>query len=74
MFQCHNLRRTSQRAFAAFQTVGIEIAYFLAARVVGRELHRTDAGTVPALHLTGTRYVDVRKGLGQRCLLGGYPA
>ena len=74
MFQCHNLRRAGQCAFAAFQTVGIEIAYFLAATVIGGELHRTDAGTALALHLTGTRYVDVRKGLWQWCILWSHPA
>lgn len=74
MFQCHNLRRAGQRTLTTFQTVWIEIAYFLAATVVGRELHRTDSGTILTLHLTGTRNMDVRKGLGQWCLLWSYPA
>ena len=74
MLQCHHIRRAGQCAFAAFQTVGIEIAYFLAATVIGGELHRTDAGTALALHLTGTRYVDVRKGLWQWCILWSHPA
>ena len=51
----------------------MQIADDLAARVVGRELHRADAGALLALHLTGTRYVDVREGLGQWSLLRCYP-
>ena len=41
----------------------MQIADDLAARVVGRELHRADAGALLAFHLTGTRHVDVREGL-----------
>ena len=52
----------------------MQIARLLTATVIGRELHRTDAGTTLTLHLTGTRYVDVRKGLGQRSLLWSHPA
>ena len=74
MFQCHNLRRAGQCAFAALDAVGMQIARLLTATVIGRELHRTDAGTVLTPHLTGTRYVDVRKGLGQWCLLWSHPA
>jgi len=74
MFQCHNLRWAGQCAFAAFQTVGIEIANLLSSAVVRCELHRTNAGAIHTLHLTSTRYVDIRKGLGQWCFLGGYPA
>ena len=74
VFQCHDLRRTGQRTLTTFQTVWIEIAYFLSATVVGRELHRTDTGTALALHLTGTRNMDVCKNLGQRCFLGSHPA
>ena len=74
MFQCHNLRRTGQRAFAALQTVGIEITDFLTSAVIGGELHRTDAGATLTLHLTGTRNMDVRKGLGQWRLLWSHPA
>ena len=74
MFQCHNLRRAGQCAFAALDAVGMQIARLLAATVIGRELHRTDTGTVLTLHLTGTRNVDVRKSLGQRCLLWSHPA
>ena len=73
MFQCHDLRRASQCAFAALEAVGMQITRLLAATVIGGELHRTDAGTTLTLHLTGTRYVDVRKGLGQRCLLRSHP-
>ena len=51
----------------------MQIARLLTATVIGRELHRTDAGTTLTLHLTGTRYVDVRKGLGQWCLLRSHP-
>ena len=54
MFQCHNLRGTSWYALTALQTVRMQIADDLAARVVGRELHRADAGALLALHLTGT--------------------
>ena len=73
MFQCHYLRRASQCAFAALEAVGMQIACLLAATVIGGKLHRTDAGTTLTLHLTGTRYVDVRKSLGQRCLLRSHP-
>ena len=38
----------------------MQIADDLTARVVGRELHRADAGALLAFHLTGTRHVDVR--------------
>ena len=54
MFQCHYLRGTSKYALTALQAVGMQIADDLAARVVRRELHRADAGTLLALHLTGT--------------------
>ena len=64
MVQCHNFCRASQSTLTTFQTVWIEIAYFLSAAVVGCELHRADAGTALTLHLTGTRYVDVPKGFG----------
>ena len=59
MFQCHDLRRASQCAFAALEAVGMQITRLLAATVIGGELHRTDAGTTLTLHLTGTRHVDV---------------
>ena len=64
MFQCHNLRGASWYALTALQAVRMQIADGLAARVVRCELHRTDARALLALHLTGTRYVDVREGLG----------
>ena len=64
MLQSHNLRGTGHSTLAALQTVGMQITDFLAARVIGCELHRADAGTLLALHLTGTRNVDVREGLG----------
>ena len=51
----------------------MQIADSLAARVVGCELHRADAGALLALHLTGTRQVDVRERLGQWSLFGSYP-
>ena len=73
MFQCHNLRGTSWYALTALQAVRMQIADGLAARVVRCELHRTDARALLALHLTGTRYVDAREGLGQWRLLGSYP-
>ena len=60
VFEGHNLRGTGQSTLAALQTVGMQIADGLAARVVGRELHRADAGALLAFHLTGTRHVDVR--------------
>ena len=59
MLQSHNLRGTGQSTLAALQTVGMQIADGLAARVVGRELHRADAGALLAFHLTGPRHVDV---------------
>ena len=51
----------------------MQIADSLAARVVGRELHRADAGALLALHLTGIRHVDIRECLGQWSLLRCYP-
>ena len=74
MFQRHNLCRAGQCTLTTLDAIGIKIAYFLSSAVVWSELHRTDACTTFTLHLTGTRYVDVRKGLGQWCLLGSYPA
>ena len=69
MLQCHYLRGAGQCTLATLQTVGMQITDFLATRVVGCELHRADAGALLAFHLTGTRYVDVREGLGQWSLL-----
>ena len=54
MFQCHNLRGTGQYALTTLQAVGMQIADDLATGVVGRELHRADAGALLAFHLTGT--------------------
>ena len=54
MLQCHYLRWAGLSTLATLQAVGMQIADSLAARVVGRELHGTDAGTLLALHLTGT--------------------
>ena len=54
MFQGHYLRGTSLYALTALQAVRMQIAYGLTARVVGCELHRADASTLLALHLTGT--------------------
>ena len=51
----------------------MQIANLLTSAVVRCELHRTDAGAILTLHLTCTRYVDVRKGLGQWCLLWSHP-
>ncbi len=73
VFEGHNLRGTGQSTLAALQTVGMQIADGLAARVVGRELHRADAGALLALHLTGIRHVDIRECLGQWSLLRSYP-
>ena len=73
LFQCHNLRGTGQSTLATLQAVRMQIADGLAARIVRRELHRADAGTLLALHLTGTRYVDIREYLGQWSLLRCYP-
>jgi len=74
MFQCHNLHWTGKYALGAFDAVKIKIANFQSSAVVGRELHWTDTGTTFTFHLTDTRYVDVRKGLGKWCLLGSHPA
>ena len=51
----------------------MQIAGFLSAGIVGGELHRTDARTTLAFHLTGTRHVDIGECLGHRRLLGCYP-
>ena len=73
MFEGYYLRGAGQSTLATLQTVWMQITDFLATRVVGCELHRADAGALLALHLTGTRYVDVREGLGQWSLLRCYP-
>ena len=73
MFQCHYLRGTSLYALTALQAVRMQIAYGLTARVVGCELHRADASTLLALHLTGTWHVDVRECVWQWSLLRCYP-
>ena len=73
MLQSHNLRGTGQSTLAALQAVGMQITYSLAARVIGCELHRADAGALLALHLTGIRHVDVRECLGQWSFLRCYP-
>ena len=70
----HYLRRTSLYALSALQTVGMQIAYCLTASIVRRELHGTYTRTTLALHLTGTRHVDVRECLGQRSFLRRHPA
>ena len=54
MLQCHYLRGAGQCTLATLQTVGMQITDFLATGVVGRELHRADAGALLAFHLTGT--------------------
>ena len=69
MLQSHYLSRTGLSTLATLQAVGMQIADSLAARVVGRELHRADAGALLALHLTGIRHVDIRECLGQWSLL-----
>ena len=73
MLQCHNLRGTGQSTLATLQAVGMQIADSLAARVIGRELHRADAGALLAFHLTGTRHVDVRECFWQWSFLRCYP-
>ena len=54
MLQSHNLCGTGQYTLATLQTVGMQIAYSLATRVIRRELHGAYAGALLALHLTGT--------------------
>ena len=73
MLQSHYLSRTGLSTLATLQAVRMQIADSLAARVVGRELHRADAGALLALHLTGIRHVDIRECLGQWSLLRCYP-
>ena len=73
MLQCHNLRGAGQSTLATLQTIWMQIADFLAARVVRCELHRADASTLLALHLTGTRHVDVCECVWQWSLLRCYP-
>ena len=51
----------------------MQIADGFATRVVWCELHGTHAGAAFALHLTGTRYVDVGECLRQWSLTGGNP-
>ena len=63
MLHSHNLCRTGQSTLATLQTVWMQITDFLAARVIGCELHRADASTLLALHLTSTRHVDVCESL-----------
>ena len=73
MLQSHNLRGTGQSTLATLQAIWMQIADGLAARVVRCELHRADTGALLALHLTGTRHVDVCECLGQWSLLRCYP-
>ncbi len=73
LFQCHNLCWTSQCTSVTFQAVGMQIAYFLAARIVRSELHRAYTGTLLTLHLTRTRHVDIGKCLGQRGAFRSHP-
>ena len=73
MLQCHYLRWAGLSTLATLQAVGMQIADDLAARVIGCELHRADASTLLALHLTGTRHVDVRECFWQWCFLRCYP-
>ena len=69
----HYLRRTSLDALSALQTVGMQIAYCLTTSIVRRELHGTYTRTTLALHLTGTRHVDVRECFWQWSFLRCYP-
>lgn len=52
----------------------MQIAYGFAMRVVGGELHRTDASAAFAFHLTGTADMDVGECFWQWQLLGRYPS
>ena len=52
MLQCHYLRWAGLSTLATLQAIWMQIADGLAARVVGRELHRADAGALLALHYT----------------------
>ena len=51
----------------------MQIAYLLAAGIVGLELHWTDTGAHLALHLALTADVNVGECFGQRGFLRGYP-
>ena len=53
MLQSHYLSRTGLSTLATLQAVGMQIADSLAARVVGRELHRADAGGQNEHHVRG---------------------
>ena len=61
VFQGHNFRGTCQRTLSTLQTIGMQIANLLSPAIVWGELHRTDASAALALHLAGTRNVDVRE-------------
>ena len=52
----------------------MQISCLLAARVVGSELHRADAGATLALHLAGAAHMDGLEAFGQRFLLGCHPS
>ena len=73
LFQHHNLCGASQSTLATLQAIWMKIAYLLATRVVGRELHRTDAGAALALHLAGTLYMNVGERLREWSLFRSYP-
>lgn len=51
----------------------MQIADGLTTRVVGCKLHGADAGAALALHLTGTRHVDVGESLGQGSVFRCHP-
>ena len=52
----------------------MQITCCLAAGVVGRELHGTDAGATLALHLACAAHADALESFGQRFFLGRHPA
>ena len=70
----HDLQRTSKRTFVALEAIGMQIADLLATRLVRRQLHRANAGTVLALCLARTRNMDIGERSRQRSLLRRHPS
>ena len=72
--KCYTFCRTDQGAFSTLYTIGVQIACLIPLTIIGCKLHGTETGTVLAFETTGTGDVYAGIGLGQRLMLGSYPA
>ena len=73
MSQFCYFQRTGFFALTTLQTVGMQIADFLATALIRGELHGTDAGAHLALLFTFAADVDICERLGKRSLLRSHP-